>query len=57
MDERANEERRLLKRQILQAAQDHEQAPRQYIQQVRQQAIDDSRGGGGKGGARGNYNS
>ena len=54
MDEKAVEERQRLKQQILAAAADQEAAPRQYIQQIRQDALEEGYKRGA--GAGGNYN-
>ena len=48
MDEDAQAERQRLKRQILAAAEDHEAAPRQYIAQIRQDAISEREAGEGR---------
>ena len=55
MDEAAQEERQRLKRQTLQLAEDHEAAPRGYIPQIRQDAVD-TQGKGWKATGAGNYN-
>ena len=55
MDEAAQEERQRLKRQTLQLAEDHEAAPRGYIPQIRQDAVD-AQGKGWKATGAGNYN-